>query len=125
MISDRTQLPHAPNESGDPHRLQVHREPPKGDVPFVPTDEPVVAAMLRFAPPPANRNIAATTGSSVGTNGTSPLGGSRCTCNRCGSPDSFGACGSWVRSEIIRSIIAVPKVQVLICVAGGRGGSAR
>lgn len=33
----------------DPRRLQVHREPPQRDVPYVPTDEPVVAAMLRFA----------------------------------------------------------------------------
>lgn len=33
----------------DPRRLQVHREPPRRDVPYVPTDEPVVMAMLRFA----------------------------------------------------------------------------
>lgn len=35
--------------AADPRRLQVHREPPKRDVPYVPTDEPVVMAMLRFA----------------------------------------------------------------------------
>lgn len=33
----------------DPRRLKVHRQPPARDVPYVPTDEPVVAAMLRFA----------------------------------------------------------------------------
>ena len=33
----------------DPRQLQVHRDPPQRDVPYVPTDEPVVAAMLRFA----------------------------------------------------------------------------
>ena len=33
----------------EPRRLRVHREPPVRDVPYVPTDEPVVAAMLRFA----------------------------------------------------------------------------
>lgn len=38
----------------DPRRLQVHREPPKRDVPYVPTDEPVVMAMLRFAGVTAN-----------------------------------------------------------------------
>lgn len=32
----------------DPRRLKVHREPPKRDVPYVPTDDAVVAAMLRF-----------------------------------------------------------------------------
>lgn len=33
----------------DPRRLKVHRRPPARDVPYVPTDEPVVTAMLRFA----------------------------------------------------------------------------
>lgn len=33
----------------DPRALQVHRAAPRRDVPYVPTDEPVVAAMLRFA----------------------------------------------------------------------------
>lgn len=33
----------------DPRRLQVHREPGKRDCPYVPTDEAVVAAMLRLA----------------------------------------------------------------------------
>ena len=32
----------------DPRAFRIHR-PPKRDVPYVPTDEPVVAAMLRFA----------------------------------------------------------------------------
>lgn len=36
-------------QATDPRRIQVHREPPKRDVPYVPTDEPVVMAMLRFA----------------------------------------------------------------------------
>jgi SAM-dependent methyltransferase len=33
----------------DLRRLQVHRQPPRRDVPYVPTDEAVVMAMLRFA----------------------------------------------------------------------------
>jgi SAM-dependent methyltransferase len=33
----------------DPRWFQVHRPPPKRDVPYLPTDAPVVAAMLRFA----------------------------------------------------------------------------
>ncbi len=33
----------------DPPHLQVHRDPPPRDVPYLPTEEPVVAAMLRFA----------------------------------------------------------------------------
>lgn len=33
----------------DPRRLGLHRAAPQRDVPYVPTDEPVVAAMLRFA----------------------------------------------------------------------------
>jgi precorrin-6B methylase 2 len=33
----------------DPRELRVHRNVPQRDVPYVPTDEPVVAAMLRFA----------------------------------------------------------------------------
>lgn len=33
----------------DPRLLQVHREPPKRDCPYVPTDDAVVAAMLRLA----------------------------------------------------------------------------
>ena len=40
---------HLGEPTTDPRLLQVHREPPKRDVPYVPTDEPVVAAMLRFA----------------------------------------------------------------------------
>jgi SAM-dependent methyltransferase len=40
---------HRDEVATDPRVLQVHREPPKRDVPYVPTDEPVVAAMLRFA----------------------------------------------------------------------------
>jgi SAM-dependent methyltransferase len=40
---------HLQTKAIDPRRLQLHREPPKRDVPYVPTDEPVVAAMLRFA----------------------------------------------------------------------------
>jgi SAM-dependent methyltransferase len=38
----------------DPRLLQVHRQPPQRDVPYVPTDEPVVMAMLRFAGVTAN-----------------------------------------------------------------------
>lgn len=34
-------------DGDDPRRLRIHRVPMR-DVPFVPTDEPVVAAMLRF-----------------------------------------------------------------------------
>src|SRR5437660_1554657 len=47
QISSRT----APifRDETDPRRLHVHREPPQRDVPYVPSDEPVVAAMLRFA----------------------------------------------------------------------------
>ena len=37
-----------PRGSDDPRRLKVHREPPRRDVPYVPTDDAVVAAMLRF-----------------------------------------------------------------------------
>src|SRR4051794_40528438 len=37
---------HAPP---DPRQLRVHRDIAQRDVPYVPTDEPVVAAMLRFA----------------------------------------------------------------------------
>jgi SAM-dependent methyltransferase len=40
--------PDAPS-APDPRRLNVHRPPPPRDVPYVPSDEPVVAAMLRFA----------------------------------------------------------------------------
>ena len=32
----------------DPRDLRLHREPPRRDVPFVPTDDAVVTAMLRF-----------------------------------------------------------------------------
>ena len=35
--------------STDPRRLQVHRPPGQRDVPYVPTDEPVVAAMMDIA----------------------------------------------------------------------------
>ena len=35
--------------ASDPRELRLHRDLPRRDVPFVPTDEPVVAAMLRFA----------------------------------------------------------------------------
>ena len=38
----------------DPRTLKLHRPPPHRDVPYVPTDEPVVAAMLRFAAVTAN-----------------------------------------------------------------------
>ena len=38
----------------DPRNLKLHRPPPHRDVPYVPTDEPVVAAMLRFAAVTAN-----------------------------------------------------------------------
>jgi predicted RNA methylase len=38
-----------PGSDYDPRRLQVHRPVPQRDVPYVPTDEAVVAAMLRFA----------------------------------------------------------------------------
>jgi len=33
----------------DPRQLQVHRAPAQRDVPYVPTEPPVVAAMLRMA----------------------------------------------------------------------------
>jgi SAM-dependent methyltransferase len=33
----------------DPRRLKVHRKPARRDVPYVPTDDAVVAALLRFA----------------------------------------------------------------------------
>ena len=42
------QLP-GPSTAADPRRIGVHRRPPQRDVPYVPTDEPVVMAMLRFA----------------------------------------------------------------------------
>ena len=45
----QTQASHSSGSVADPRRLQVHRDPPKRDVPYVPTDEPVVMAMLRFA----------------------------------------------------------------------------
>ncbi|HEY2588561.1 MAG TPA: class I SAM-dependent methyltransferase, partial [Tepidisphaeraceae bacterium] len=45
----QTQVSHSLESVADLRRLQVHREPPKRDVPYVPTDEPVVMAMLRFA----------------------------------------------------------------------------
>src|SRR5688500_14759940 len=39
----------APERTGtDPRHLQVHRAPEKRDVPYLPTDEPVVASMLRL-----------------------------------------------------------------------------
>src|SRR5688500_140371 len=41
--------PGPPRVVADPRELRVHRAPPERDVPYVPTDEPVVAAMLRFA----------------------------------------------------------------------------
>jgi SAM-dependent methyltransferase len=41
--------PAPPPSAIDPRDLRVHRAPPERDVPYVPTDEPVVAAMLRFA----------------------------------------------------------------------------
>jgi SAM-dependent methyltransferase len=49
MIADRTQPSHPRNSPADPRQLRIHRQPPARDVPYVPTDEPVVAAMLRFA----------------------------------------------------------------------------
>ena len=49
MIADRTQPSHPKNNPTDPRNLRIHRQPPARDVPYVPTDEPVVAAMLRFA----------------------------------------------------------------------------
>jgi SAM-dependent methyltransferase len=49
MIADRTPPSHARYDPDDPRALRVHRQPPVRDVPYVPTDEPVVAAMLRFA----------------------------------------------------------------------------
>jgi SAM-dependent methyltransferase len=39
----------APVAVQDPRRVGVHRAVPPRDVPYVPTDEPVVAAMLRLA----------------------------------------------------------------------------
>ena len=41
-------------DAPDPRHLRLHRPPPHRDVPYVPTDEPVVAAMLRFAAVTAN-----------------------------------------------------------------------
>lgn len=38
-----------PGADYDPRQLQVHRPMPQRDVPYVPSDEAVVAAMLRFA----------------------------------------------------------------------------
>lgn len=42
-------LPSAASGDSDPRRLQVHRAQPARDVPFVPTDEAVVEAMLDLA----------------------------------------------------------------------------
>lgn len=41
--------PDAAADNDDPRRLRVHRAPPRRDVPYVPSDAPVVSAMLRFA----------------------------------------------------------------------------
>ena len=49
MLSKSSSVAAVLNERIDPRRLRVHREAPARDVPYVPTDEPVVAAMLRFA----------------------------------------------------------------------------
>jgi SAM-dependent methyltransferase len=38
-----------PVAATDPRDLQLHRPPPARDVPYLPTDEPVVQAMLRLA----------------------------------------------------------------------------
>src|SRR5439155_20088951 len=38
-----------PREAIDPRKFQVHRPQPKRDVPYVPTDDSVVAAMLDLA----------------------------------------------------------------------------
>jgi precorrin-6B methylase 2 len=38
-----------PRQWADPRSLQIHRDQPPRDVPYLPTEEPVVAAMLRFA----------------------------------------------------------------------------
>ena len=38
-----------PQPSADPRRLRVHRPPPRRDVPYVPTDDAVVPAILRLA----------------------------------------------------------------------------
>jgi SAM-dependent methyltransferase len=41
--------PQPPAPPADPRDLRLHRPPDQRDVPYVPTDEPVVAAMLRLA----------------------------------------------------------------------------
>lgn len=47
--SQLVDLANAGRQPPDPRGLKVHRTPPKRDVPYVPTDAPVVEAMLHLA----------------------------------------------------------------------------
>ena len=49
MRDDEPHWRGSPDCAADPRALQLHRDQPKRDVPFVPTDGPVVAAMLDLA----------------------------------------------------------------------------